>query len=321
MRASIDPTAAAPSRVGSNPPSVASVGLGDHQTKVLGAFLLIYVVWGSNFLAIRYAIETIPPFLLMGVRSLLAGFCLYLWARFRSDERPTLAHWRAAAIVGVMLFLGCHGLLAWAQGRVPSGVAALGMATLPLWMTLLDWLWAGAPRPGVPVWLGLGLGLLGLSVLVGPGSWGGAVDLTGLLALQASGFAWALGSVKARRSRLPTSVVLSTGMQLVAGGAALTLVSVLSGEAMGFDPGTVSMRSLMGFAYMVVGASILAFTAYVWLLRVSTPSRVASYAFVNPLVAVVLGSSVGGEPLTGRTALAAVLILAAVAAILSGRRR
>jgi drug/metabolite transporter (DMT)-like permease len=296
-------------------------GLEARQAKVLGAFFLIYFVWGSNFLAIRYAIETIPPFLLMGVRSLLAGLCLYLWARLRSDERPSPAHWRAAAIVGVLLFLGCHGLLAWAQQRVPSGVAALAMATLPLWMTLLDWLWAGARRPGTPVWLGLVLGLVGLAVLVGPGSWGGAVDVIGLLAIQASGFAWALGSVQARRSHLPSSVVLSTGMQLIAGGAALSVVSLVSGEAATFDPGAVSMRSLWGFTYMVVGASILAFTAYVWLLRVSTPSRVASYGFVNPLVAVLVGSTVGGEPLGARTALAAVLILAAVAAILSGRPR
>ena len=294
--------------------------LSAHQAKLLGAFLLIYVVWGSNFLAVRYAVATIPPFLLMGVRSLLAGLCLYLWARLRSDERPTLAHWRAALVVGVLLFLGCHGLLAWAQQRVPSGVAALGMATLPLWMTLLDWLWAGAHRPGLPVWLGLVLGLLGLAVLVGPGIRGEAMNGTAILALQASGFAWALGSVKARRSHLPTSVVMSTGMQLIAGGAALALVSLVSGEATNFSPGAVSMRSVLGFAYMVGAASILAFTAYVWLLRVSTPSRVASYAFVNPLVAVVLGAAVGGEPLNARTALAAVLILAAVAAILSGRR-
>lgn len=291
-----------------------------HQVKVLGAFFLIYVVWGSNFLAIRYAVETVPPFLLMGVRSLLAGLCLYLWSRLRSGERPTLGHWRAAAVVGTLLFLGCHGILAWAQGRVPSGVAALGMATLPLWMTLLDWLWAGAPRPGAAVWLGLGLGLVGLSVLVGPGSWDGAVDVWGLVALQASGFAWALGSVTARRSRLPSSVVLSTGMQLIAGGAALGLVAAVSGEVVAFHPSAVSLRSVLGFAYMVGAASILAFTAYVWLLRVSTPSRVASYGFVNPLVAVLVGSSVGGEPLTARTALAGVLILAAVAAILSGRR-
>jgi drug/metabolite transporter (DMT)-like permease len=296
-------------------------GLDAHQAKVLGAFLLIYVIWGSNFLAIRYAIETVPPFLLMGVRSMLAGLCLYLWARLRSAEPPTLAHWRSASVVGALLFLGCHGLLAWAQGRVPSGVAALGMATLPLWMTLLDWLWAGAQRPGLAVWLGLALGLFGLGVLIGPGSWSGAVDSTGLLVIQASGFSWALGSIKARRSHLPGSVVLSTGMQLIAGGAALTVVSLVSGEARSFDLGAVSMRSLLGFAYMVGAASIVAFTAYVWLLRVSTPSRVASYAFVNPLVAVFVGSAVGGEPLTTRTAIAGALILAAVAAILSGRRR
>ena len=310
MPASIDRTATAEHQ-----------GLDAHQLKVLGAFLLIYVVWGSNFLAIRYAIETVPPFLLMGVRSMLAGLCLYLWARLRSAEPPTLEHWRAAAAVGVLLFLGCHGLLAWAQGRVPSGVAALGMATLPLWMTLLDWLWAGALRPGLPVWLGLALGLLGLAVLIGPGSWSGAVDATGLLVIQASGFSWALGSIKARRSHLPRSVVLSTGMQLMAGGAALLVVALVSGEVAGFDLRAVSARSMLGFAYMVGAASIMAFTAYVWLLRVSTPSRVASYGFVNPLVAVVVGSTVGGEPLSARTALAAVLILAAVAAILSGRRR
>jgi drug/metabolite transporter (DMT)-like permease len=295
-------------------------GLDAHQLRVLGAFLLIYVIWGSNFLAIRYAIETVPPFLLMGVRSMLAGLCLYVWARLRAADPPTLAHWRAAAIVGVLLFVGCHGLLAWAQGRVPSGVAALGMATLPLWMTLLDWLWARAPRPGLPVWIGLALGLLGLSVLIGPGSWSGAVDATGLLVIQASGFSWALGSIKARRSHLPESVVLSTGMQLIAGGAALQVIAVVAGEVAGFDPRAISLRSLLGFTYMVGAASIVAFTAYVWVLRVSTPSRVASYAFVNPLVAVVLGAAVAGEPLTARTALAAVLILAAVAAILSGRR-
>jgi drug/metabolite transporter (DMT)-like permease len=170
------------------------------------------------------------------------------------------------------------------------------------------------------VWLGLGLGLLGLAVLVGPGSWGGAVDAVGLLAIQASAFSWALGSIKARRSHLPTSVVLSTGMQLMAGGAALLIVSVVSSEAAGFDPCSVSTRSLLGFAYMVGGASIVAFTVYVWLLRVSTPSRVGSYAFVNPLVAVFLGAAVGGEPLTARTALASVLILAAVAAILIGNQ-
>jgi drug/metabolite transporter (DMT)-like permease len=299
---------------------IAAARPGVPRAQILAAFLVIYVVWGSNFLAIRYAVETIPPFLLMGVRSLLAGLCLYAWARLWSGARESSAHWRAAAGVGVLLFLGCHGLLAWAQGRVPSGVAALGMATLPLWMTLLDWRWAGAARPGGAVWLGLALGLGGLAVLVGPGGWSGAVDVLGMLVIQVSAFSWALGSIKARRSHLPASVVLSTGMQLMAGGTALLAVALAAGEVAGFDPRVVSARSVAGFAYMVIGASILAFTAYVWLLRVSTPARVASYGFVNPLVAVLLGAAVGGEPLTARTAVAAVLILAAVAAILSGRR-
>src|SRR5688572_9351860 len=133
-------------------------GMTPHRLKLLGAFFLIYFVWGSNFLAIRYALESIPPFLLMGVRSLLAGLCLYAWARLRGAERPARRHWRAAAAVGVLLFLGCHGLLAWAQRSVPSGVAALGLATIAIWMTLLDWLWAGARRPDVSVWVGLALG-------------------------------------------------------------------------------------------------------------------------------------------------------------------
>jgi drug/metabolite transporter (DMT)-like permease len=262
-------------------------------------------------------VETIPPFLLMGVRSLLAGLCLYGWARLWSAGRPSAHHWRAAAAAALALFLGCHGLLAWAQRRVPSGVAALGLATIPLWITLLDWLWAGGRRPAPRVWLGIGLGLVGLGVLVGPGRWQGTVDSMGLAALLVSAFAWAFGSILSRRSRLPASVVLSTGMQLVAGGLALLLASAAAGEVAGFDPRGVAPRSLLGFGYMVVGSSILAFTAYVWLLRVSRPSRVASYAFVNPLVAVLVGWAVGGEALTARIALAALLIVVGVAAIVS----
>lgn len=291
------------------------------KARLFGAFFLIYVVWGSNFLAIRYAVETIPPFLLMGVRSLLAGVCLFAWARLRRAPPPTLHEWRAAAAAGVLLFLGCHGLLAWAQRRVPSGVAALALATIPLWMTLLDWLWARGRRPRSPVWIGLTLGLLGLGVLVGPGRGKGSVDAIGLMALLVSAFAWAAGSILGRKSRLPSSVVLSTGMQLIAGGLALLLVSTVLREMTGFDPAGVPARSILGFAYMVGASSILAFTAYVWLLRVSTPSRVASYAFVNPLVAVFVGWAFGGEAVTARTAFAALLIVAGVAAIVVKFRR
>jgi drug/metabolite transporter (DMT)-like permease len=292
---------------------------GPQPARLLGAFFLVYFVWGSNFLAIRYAVETVPPFVLMGVRSLLAGLCLVAWARLRGAERPSGWHWRAAAAAGIVLFVGCHGLLAWAQQRVPSGVAALALATIPLWMTLLDWLWAGGQPPARRVWLGIALGMTGLATLVGPGRWAGTVDSLGLLALLASAFAWASGSILARRSRLPASVVLSTGMQLVAGGLALLGVSFAIGEAQAFEAARMSLRSLAAFTYMVVASSILAFTAYIWLLRVSTPSRVSSYAFVNPLVAVLLGWAVGGEALTPRIGLAALLIVVGVIAIVVKR--
>jgi drug/metabolite transporter (DMT)-like permease len=291
--------------------------------RVAAAFAAVYFLWGANFLAIRYAVEAIPPFLLMGVRSALAGLCLYAWARLRGAGRPTAQHWRSGLLVGGLLFLGCHGLLAWAQRRVPSGVAALLMATLPVWMVLLDWWVAGARRPGARVWAGLLLGLFGLGVLVGPRGLGGgaSLDLLGALALLLSAFAWAAGSIAARLVPLPSAVVLATGMELLAGGALLGLVAALTGEAGGFVVWHVPARAVFGFAYMVVASSLLGFTAFVWLLRVSTPTRVASYAFVNPLVAVLLGWAVGGEALTARLGVAAALIVAGVAAIVSGRDR
>jgi drug/metabolite transporter (DMT)-like permease len=289
--------------------------------RVAAAFAAVYFLWGANFLAIRYAVEAIPPLLLMGVRSVLAGLCLYAWARWRGAERPTPKHWRSALLVGGLLFLGCHGLLAWAQRRVPSGVAAVLMATLPVWMVLLDWWVAGARRPGARVWAGLLLGLFGLVVLVGPGGLRteSSLDLLGVLALLVSAFAWAAGSIAARLRPLPSSVVLATGLELLAGGALLGLASALTGEASGFDVRTVPARAMLSFAYMVGASSLLAFTAFVWLLRVSTPTRVASYAFVNPLVAVLLGWAVGGEALTARLGVASALIVAGVAAIVTGR--
>jgi drug/metabolite transporter (DMT)-like permease len=291
------------------------------STKVWLSLVVLYLVWGCNFLAIRYAVESVPPFLLMGVRSLLAGACLYAWARLRGAEPPSQAHWRTAAAVGTVLFLGCHGLLAWAQRRVPSGVAALGLATTPLWMTLLDWLWARGQRPARAVWIGIALGLLGLGTLVGPGAWNGGVDLVGLTAVLIGALAWAAGSILSRRSpHQPRSVVLATGMQLLAGGLALMVVSVTSHDAAGFDPTRVSLRSALAFGYMIGLASILGFTAYVWLLRVAQPALVGSYAFVNPLVAVLVGWAFGGEPLSARTGLATLLIVAGVAAIVERRQ-
>lgn len=285
--------------------------------KLLGAFAAIYLLWGSNFLAIRYAAEAMPPFLMMAVRSLIAGTLLYAWARGRGAA-PAPGQWRAAALVGTLLFLGCHGLLGWAQQTVPSGVAALVLATIPVWMTLIDWA-SGGPRPRTRGVVGLALGLLGLVVLVDP-SPGRAVGVPGLVALVLSALAWASGSMLSRRLPAPGSLVLASGMQLLSGGSALLVVGLALGEAGRVDAGVLAPRALAGFAYMVIVASLVAFTAYMWLLRVSTPERVGTYAFVNPVVALFVGRVVGGESLDARTLGASLVIVAGVALIVTAGR-
>ena len=293
-------------------------GYQEERLKLLAAFGAVYFLWGSNFLAIRYAAEAMPPLLMMGVRSLVAGALLFGWARIRGGERPAPGQWPAAAVVGTVLFLGCHGLLAWAEQTVPSGVAALVLATIPVWMTLLDAA-TGGSRPGRQDVAGLALGLLGLVVLIGPAP-GESTPLAGLLALVLSAFAWAAGSILSRRLPRPTSLVLASGMQLIAGGAALAVVGLAMGEAGRLDAGALAPRALLAFAYMVVASSLIGFTAYMWLLRVSTPARVGTYAFVNPVVALVVGSSIGGESLGARTLAASLVIVAGVALIVAATR-
>jgi drug/metabolite transporter (DMT)-like permease len=285
-----------------------------HRLKLLGAFGAIYFLWGSNFLAIRYAAEVMPPFVMVAVRSLIAGALLFLWARMPGRERPARGHWRAAAVVGSVLFL-CHGLLAWAEQTVPSGVAALALATIPVWLTLLDWASGGA-RPRARAVVGLALGLLGLVFLMRPGPRQDA-SLLGLLALVGSAFAWAAGSIMSRRLPRPANLVLASGMQLMAGGVSLGVVGLALGEARRLDAGVLAPRAVLAFAYMVVAASLVGFTAYMWLLRVSTPARVGTYAFVNPLVALFLGWAIGGEGLDARTLFASLVIVAGVALVVT----
>jgi drug/metabolite transporter (DMT)-like permease len=256
-----------------------------------------------------------PPFLMMAARSLIAGTLLFLWARLREGARPARGQWPAAAAVGALLFLGAHGLLAWAEQTVPSGVAALAMATIPVWMTLLDWASGGA-RPGWRAMAGLVLGLLGLVFLIGPGPRSGTT-LAGLLALVASAFAWAAGSILSRHLPRPASLVLASGMQLMAGGAALLVVGLVRGEARGIESSVLAPRAVFSFFYMVVAASLVSFTAYMWLLRVSTPALVGTYAFVNPVVALFVGWAIGGESLDLRTLLASLVIVAGVALIVT----
>jgi len=291
---------------------------------LLTAFAIVYVIWGSTFLAILFAIETLPPFLMASARFLVGGSLLYGWSRVVAGAAaPTGAHWRATAIVGALLLLGGNGLLVWSEQRIPSGVAALLVGTVPCFMVLIDWLRPGGSRPTGLVFAGLLLGLLGLVWLVGPDTLlgGGRADLIGAVVVVLGSFSWAVGSIYSRHAATPPSPFLSTAMQMLGGGAALLLLSVLLGEPWAFDASAVSLRSVLGLLYLMLFGSIVAFSAYIWLLRVSTPARVSTYAYVNPVIAVLLGWALAGEALTTRMIVAATVIVSGVALITLAPKR
>lgn len=287
------------------------------------AFAAIYLIWGSTYLGIRYAIETIPPFLMAGARFIIAGVVIYSLTAWQGAPRPTRANWRATAIVGALLLMGGNGLVTFAEQRVPSGLAALLVSFVPLWMALLNWLRPGGTRPSVPVAIGLLVGLGGMILLVSPGeAVGGApIDLLGVGAIMLATFCWANGSLYSRRAPLPASSLQGTGMEMLAGGVLLLLAGTLTGEWSRFDLSQISTSSLLAFVYLTTFGSIIAFSAYVWLLGVTTPARAATYAYVNPVVAVFLGWALANEPLTLRTIVAAAIIVGAVVIINTYRDR
>lgn len=279
------------------------------------ALAIVYVFWGSTYLGIHYAIETLPPFSMAGVRFLLAGAILYAWARLKGAERPTFTHWRNTAIVGTLLLLGGNGGVVWAQRSLPSALAALLVTTTPLWMVLLNW-WFRGRRPTAPVAIGLCIGALGIGLLIdpsglsaGPGSLGPSLVVIG------AALSWASGSVYSQNATMPTSSLLAAGMEMLAGGTALLACGLGSGEFERFDPAAVSSASLWGFAYLIVFGSLVGFTAYSWLLRNVPISLVSTYAYVNPVVAVFLGWAIAGEVLSLRVWVAAPLVVSAVALI------
>jgi drug/metabolite transporter (DMT)-like permease len=283
------------------------------KTRVVLAFAAVYLVWGSTYLAIRYGIETIPPFFMAGTRFLTAGALLYVWTRARGASRPTLRQWGSATIIGGLMLLFGNGFVSWSELRVPSGIAALIVGCVPMWMVVLE-----RKRPGARTATGLLLGLAGIALLVGPEKFAGGerVDLLGAAMLVFASFSWALGSLYSRSARLPESKPLAMAMEMLAGGALLFVAGLVKGEASGFDVAAVSSRSLLAVAYLVVFGSLIGFTCYVWLLYVTTPARAATYAYVNPVVAVLLGWLFAGEALSGRTLAAATIIIAAVVMIL-----
>jgi drug/metabolite transporter (DMT)-like permease len=253
-----------------------------------------------------------------GVRFAIAGGLLYVIARlFGAASRPSGAQWRATAAVGLLLLVGGNGLVVWSELRLPSGVAALFVGTVPCWMVLLDWLRPGGARPSVQVSSGLVLGLAGLAFLVGPDSLlgGGRADLVGAGAVLLASLSWGAGSIYSRHAAMPASPFLATAMEMLAGGAVLLALGVALGEWRHIDPAQFSTRSIAAFVYLIVLGSIVALSAYVWLLRVSTPARVSTYAYVNPVVAVLLGAAFAAEPLTPRMMIAAAVIVSGVALI------
>lgn len=283
---------------------------------VLAALAAIYLIWGSTYLAIRWAVETIPPFLMAGTRFFIAGALLYIWMRLRGAPKPEPFHWVGATIVGGCLLLGGNGGVVWVEkGGFPSGLTALMIATVPLWMALLQWL--RGIRMGGGVALGLFLGFAGIVLLIGPGELaiGSRVDPVGATVLIGASLSWAVGSLYSRRARLPESALLATAMEMLAGGALLILTGLAMGEQRTIRLEAISAHSFFSYLYLILFGSLIGFTAYIWLLRVTTPVLVSTYAYVNPVVAVLLGATLAGEELTLRTLLAAVVIITGVALI------
>lgn len=297
------------------------------RSKVIAAFAAIYVIWGSTYLGLRFVVETMPPFLTSGVRFLIAGSILFSWSWFRDKERPTRLHWRNTAIVGALLLLGGNGGVSWAVQFIPSGVAAL-LVAIP-WLVLIDWARPHGVRPTRGVLIGLVAGLAGVAVLIGPAAFqasaaadsvsSGGRQLTAMIVLLLTSISWATGSIFSRHAEMPRSSILGTGMQMLCGGALLATTGIIIREPMQFDPAGVSAKSLIALAYLILVGSLIGYSAYMWLLKVASPARVATHSYVNPVVAVFLGWALAGEALSLRTVIAATIIVGAVAIITTAR--
>ena len=286
---------------------------------LLLAFAVVYVVWGSTYLAIRFAIESIPPLLMAGTRFVAAGAALYAWCLFRGAERPTRAQWRASAFVSLFLIAAAYGLVSWAELTVPSGIVAVATAMTPLWMVVIPWLARSASRPPALVLVGIAIGLVAQALLFGLGSVDRAsIDPWGLGAVVLAGVAWAVGSLRSRGADLPSDPFLGSAMQMLAGGLVLVVAALVAGEAERFSLASVTMRSWLAWGYLVIAGSMVAYSAYLYLLRTTSPARASTYAYVNPIVAVALGWLLAAEPIGMRTVAAMGLTLLAVLGISRG---
>lgn len=291
------------------------------NAKALLAFFAIYFIWGSTYLAIKYAVETIPPFLMMGTRSLVAGAVLFFWSRWRGEAQIRKEHWPSLFIIAALFFLVGHGALAWAQQRVSSGMAALLVASEPLWIALIESSTIRNFKISSSGVSGLVLGFVGMMVLIAPSHSFGSepINIMGTAAILLGTISWSSGAVYLRVAKLPKSSILNAGLELIIGGVLLYFAAFASGEFAYMANHSVSMRSLLALAYLIVFGSIIAFTAYVWLLGQTSATRVSTHTYVNPIIAVILGWAIAQEALTANTLIAAVIIMISVYLVLKKR--
>jgi len=294
------------------------------KTKIWIALLALYIVWGSTYLAIRFAVETIPPFLMAGTRFLVSGAILLIWRRAAEDAMPTPRQWRSTAIVGILLLLGGNGLVSFAEKRIASGVAALIVGTVPLWLVLIEAIRPGGVRPTPLAILGLLIGFGGIYLLVGPEDLNSAslqFDAFGIGTVVLAAFLWSLGSIYSRGADLPTSSLMATGAEMLTGGLVILAFSGSIGEWRDFNFTAVTSSSWIGLVYLITFGSMVGFVSYIWLLQNAPVSLVATYAYVNPLVAVFLGAWLANEMLNARILVAALIIIGSVVLINQTKRK
>jgi drug/metabolite transporter (DMT)-like permease len=305
---------AVPTAKANNPPaSTASPS----RTALVLAFAAIYLIWGSTYLGIRVTVETMPPWLMAAARFVVAGTLLFTYLKMRGAGWPTAPQWRTNGIIGTFMLLGGNGLVVWAEQTIPSGIAALFIGTGPVFIVLTEWAWPGGTRPTVLTFTALLLGLTGITWLAAPweNAAQGGLNPAGVIALLGACFFWGIGAIYSRHARHDAGASMNAALQMLGGGAALTLVATLSGDFAQFDFRAISFRSWGAFAYLVVAGSLVGYSTFVWLLKHSTPARVATYAYVNPIVALFLGWLLLDEPVSSRTLVASAIIVTAVVII------
>ena len=289
--------------------------------KTLQAFAIIYFVWGSTFLAIRVGVREVPPLILAAMRFFVAGSVLYGWMMIRGERSPSARQWISASLLGIVIFVFDYGLLFWAEQRVPSGIAAVMLATIPVFMALSEITILRTQKLTLRLGLALLIGIGGVAVLMSHSLiLGGApIDKLGAAALMFAAVSWSVASAVTRKVPLPPSKVMSSGAQMLSGGVFLTFAAAALGEFRSFHPAMVSRGACLALVYLIVAGSIIGFTAYVWLIHHESPTKVGTYAYVNPIVAVIVGYFFGGEALSLRTVLGTLFILVSVVVITTTR--